>query len=175
MIREKGFIHIYTGNGKGKTTAAFGLALRAAGRGMRTKVVQFMKGRKSGEIEAVERLCGLISVESFGPTEFAEYEKIKNDEHASEARIAFDHSLSSLSGEYDIIILDEIVTAFFFGFITEDEICTLMQSKPVEKELVLTGRGATEKMIELADLVTEMKEIKHYYTKNVMARKGIEE
>jgi cob(I)alamin adenosyltransferase len=171
----KGYIHIYTGNGKGKTSAALGLALRAAGRGLKTCVVQFMKGRHYGELDGAKMTGGLVSIEQFGHPSFCNFGDIPDPKdikraHSALARI---HELMQAHACV-ILIADEIVTACLFKLITEDDVLEVIRKKPEGMELVLTGRGATDQMIDAADLVTEMQEIKHYYTKGVDAREGIE-
>jgi len=165
---------IYTGDGKGKTTAAFGLALRAVGHGMKVIVIQFLKGgNPSGEVVAARRF-GLFDVESFGAEDF--YLPIEESaEHLDEALNAVNRVRELLvSGEYDIVIADEIVTAMHLGLISEDDVVETMNVKPLNTELILTGRGATQRIIDEANLVTEMREIKHYFSDGVPAREGIE-
>jgi cob(I)alamin adenosyltransferase len=171
----KGYVHIYTGNGKGKTSAALGLALRAAGRGLKTHMVQFMKGQQYGELEGVKMSGGLITIEQFGhPTfcKFAETQDLRDIKRACSALARIQELMQAHACV--ILIADEIITACMFKLLTEDDILDVIRAKPEGMELVLTGRGATERMIEAADLVTEMKEVKHYYSKGVQAREGIE-
>jgi len=174
---EKGYIHIYTGNGKGKTTAALGLALRAAGAGLRTIMVQFMKGRPSSETEAVKYCNGMIEIIRFGSMNFfIAGDPSSLDEHRSESLKAMARAFEAMTvARPDILVLDEIFLALNFGLISEEDILNLMNKKNPDMELVLTGRGATGPIIERADLVTDMKEVKHYYTAGIEARKGIEE
>jgi cob(I)alamin adenosyltransferase len=171
----KGYVHIYTGNGKGKTSAALGLALRAAGRGLKTHMVQFMKGRHYGELEGVKTTGGLITIEQFGHPTFCKFIETPDPKEVKRAcsALARIHELMQAHACV-ILIADEIITACMFKLLTEDDILDVIRVKPEGMELVLTGRGATERMIEAADLVTEMKEIKHYYIKGVEAREGIE-
>jgi cob(I)alamin adenosyltransferase len=171
----KGYVHIYTGNGKGKTTAALGLALRAAGRGLKTHLVQFMKGRNYGELEGVKMTGGRITIEQFGDPSFCTFTETPDPKDVKRAcsALARIHELMKAHACV-ILIADEVITACMFKLITEDDILDAIRAKPEGMELVLTGRGATERMIEAADLVTEMKEIKHYYIKGVEAREGIE-
>ncbi len=180
MAREealgKGYIQIYTGNGKGKTTAALGLALRAAGRGMKTYIVQFMKGQYYGELDSVKMLSPYVVMEQFGTTGFLEFKDTPDPDHVLRAQKAMKRVSELMDkAEYDIIIADEIITATLFHLIQEDEILQLMDKKPYGVEFIITGRGATGPLIDKADLVTEMKEVKHYYnTQGVIAREGIE-
>ena len=172
---EKGYIQIYTGNGKGKTTAALGLALRAAGCGMKTSIVQFMKGQHYSELDAVKMLQGLVTIEQYGHPSFCRITDPPDPEDVNRARAAFDRLQAIMdSKECSILIADEIITSMKFGFISEEDLLGLMKKKPEGMELILTGRGATESLIHEADLVTEMVEIKHYYRKGVQARCGIE-
>ncbi len=171
----RGYVQIYTGSGKGKTTAALGLALRAAGSGLRTCVVQFMKGRRYGELDAVKMTGGLIAIEQFGHPTFCAFGREPDPADVERARSALGriHELMA-AGSCDILVADEMATACLFKLITEDDVLRVMREKPDGMELVITGRGATERMMQQADLVTEMREVKHYYTRGVNAREGIE-
>lgn len=174
----KGYTHIYTGAGKGKTSAALGLAFRASGSGLKSVIIQFMKGLPSGETEAAARTGGLITIERYGSDRFCRPDAGDGslEEHRGHARRGYERAAALIAGGgHRIVILDEIITACAFGLITEEEIIRLIQSKPDGIELILTGRGATEGLIRCADLVTEMREIKHYYRSGVPPRKGIED
>ncbi len=167
-----GFVHIYTGNGKGKTTAAFGLAIRAAGNGYKTFIGQFLKGVKYGELEIEKFTEGLVKVKQFGKPSFV-HEITEEDKKL--AQKGFDECKKAIfSGDYNIVILDEINVALYFKLIELNKVIELIKNKPENVEIVLTGRYAPKELIELADLVTEMKEIKHYYQKGIEAREGIE-
>lgn len=169
-----GLVHIYTGDGKGKTTAALGLALRAAGHGLRTYIAQFMKGQDYGELEAVKHLSPLITIEQFGQTGFV-HVKQATAEDVALAHAGLERVRQVLhSGQYDIVVMDEINVALFFELLTVDEVLSLIENRPPGVELVLTGRRVPEKLIAHADLVTEMREIKHPYQKGIKARRGIE-
>lgn len=169
-----GLVHIYTGDGKGKTTAALGLALRAAGHGLRTYIAQFMKGQDYGELEAVKRLSPLITIEQFGQAGFV-HVKQATAEDVALAHAGLERVRQALhSGQYDIVVMDEINVALFFELLTVDEVLSLIENRPPGVELVLTGRRVPEKLIAHADLVTEMREIKHPYQKGIKARRGIE-
>jgi cob(I)alamin adenosyltransferase len=173
---SKGYTHLYTGNGKGKTSAALGLAFRAAGSGFRSVVIQFMKGQPSGEIDAAARLGGLVSIEQYGSDRFCRPDDGSFEEHREFALRGLDRAREVLTGgDYSIVVLDEIVTAAKFGIVSDREIIALIKCKPEAVELVLTGRGASDELIAHADLVTEMREIKHYYQNGVAPRKGIED
>lgn len=172
---EKGYVHLYTGNGKGKTTAALGMALRAAGYNISSIIIQFMKGQEYGELSSVKMLNGLITVEQYGSPDFCRLEDENIRDHYLLARKGVERSREVIvSDEYNIVVLDEIVTAMLFKLVTLDEIISLIKNKAASIELILTGRGATDTLISHCDLVTEMKEIKHYYGNGIPARKGIE-
>ncbi|MFA4646376.1 cob(I)yrinic acid a,c-diamide adenosyltransferase [Pyrococcus kukulkanii] len=173
MWREKlGLVHIYTGNGKGKTTAAIGLAVRMLGSGGRVIVIQFMKAPKVyGEYHMAER-CGFV-IESYGLPKFVHGKPEQDDIEA--AKRALDRAKEVVkSGEWDLVILDEICVALGFGMISIDEVKELIRSKAPNTELVLTGRYCPEELYEPADYVTEMREIKHPYQKGILARRGVE-
>jgi cob(I)alamin adenosyltransferase len=171
----KGYIHIYTGNGKGKTTAALGLALRAAGSGLKTVMVQFMKGQQYGELDAVKMTGGLITVEQFGHPTFCRFGETPDPADVQRAESALARMREILAtNACDILVADELITSVLFKLISEDDVLDVMKNKPDGMELIFTGRGATDRMIEVADLVTEMVEIKHYYVRKIPARKGIE-
>ncbi|MCD6276023.1 MAG: cob(I)yrinic acid a,c-diamide adenosyltransferase [Thermoplasmata archaeon] len=166
------YIHVYTGNGKGKTTAAFGLAMRAAGRGKKVCIIQFMKPDKGYGEQVSARKLG-IEVHAFGSNRFVN----KNNparEDIERAKKALNFAKEKLRENYDLIILDEINVALDFNLISLEDVLSLISMLPERTELVLTGRYAKEEIIERADLVTEMREVKHYYRKGVMAREGIE-
>jgi cob(I)alamin adenosyltransferase len=170
---ERGTIQLYTGDGKGKTTAALGAALRAVGHGYRVVMIQFMKGRLYGELEAAKKLEG-FTIEQHGRDEFVDS---KNpDPIDRELAAAGWRRAEELvrRGEADVLILDEINVAVAFGLIELERVLALMKNKPPGLELILTGRYAPEAMIELADTVTEMREIRHHYERGVAAREGIE-
>lgn len=172
---RKGYIQVYTGNGKGKTTAALGLALRAAGYGMRSYIGQFLKGQLYGELYSAKKLSSLIRIEQFGRKGFIHVTKNPDEEDRRRAKRGFKKCLEAmLSGQYKIIILDEISVAVYFGLISEKEVHQFLDQKPPEVEVILTGRYAPSSFLKRADLVTEMKEKKHYFAKGVRAREGIE-
>lgn len=172
---SRGYIQIYTGNGKGKTTAALGLALRAAGHGYRTYIGQFLKGQKYGELAAVKKLKTHITIKQFGRQGFIHVDKDPDEIDITMAKKGLEECRQAmLSGDYKIIILDEINVCLYFHVLEEKDILELLRQKPKEVELVLTGRYAPDSLIAAADLVTNMEDIKHYYKKKVLARKGIE-
>lgn len=169
-----GLVQVYTGDGKGKTTAALGLALRAAGHGLRTYVGQFMKGQKYGELEAVNRLKPLITIEQFGQPGFVHVQQATPEDVAL-AHAGLERVRQALhSGEYDLVVMDEINVALFFELLTVDEVLSIIENRPPGVELVLTGRRVPDEIIAHADLVTEMREVKHPYHKGIKSRRGIE-
>ncbi|MBC8186068.1 cob(I)yrinic acid a,c-diamide adenosyltransferase [candidate division KSB1 bacterium] len=170
---EKGYIQIYTGDGKGKTTAALGLALRAAGRGFRTYIAQFMKGQSYGELKSI-RLIPEIEIEQFGKNTFIHVDQAAPQDIQMAKNGLKKAKEKMLSGEFNIIILDEINMAIHFKLLPIADVVDFIAVKPGEVELVLTGRRAPDELIQSADLVTEMREIKHYYAQGVTARDGIE-
>ena len=175
MSEFEGRIQIYTGNGKGKTTAALGLALRAAGRGFRSYMGQFIKGQIYGELEAAKKLSPYLIMEQFGRSGFIHVTENPDKEDVLKAEEGLDKCLKAmLSGEFRIVILDELNVAIHFKLITEEAAHRFLDRKPKDVEVVLTGRYAPASLIERADLVTEMKDIKHYYDAGLKARDGIE-
>jgi len=174
MGLEKGQVQIYTGNGKGKTTAALGLALRAVGRGFRVCMIQFMKGGGPyGEHLAAERLAPLLTIIPTGRPGWVNKDN-PDPEDVRLAREALRRAEAALDGSFDLVILDEINGAVGFGLLSVDDVLALLARRPAAVELVLTGRNADERLIAAADLVTEMREIKHYYRAGVPSRIGIE-
>lgn len=168
-----GLVHIYTGPGKGKTTCAIGLGIRAVGAGFTVHMVQFMKGRRYSEIDAIEKIIG-FTVKQFGRDEFVS-KKDPEQIDIDLAREGFEYAREvSSSGKFDLVILDEINCAVDFNLIPLPSIIALIKNKSSKTELILTGRYAPKELIEMAHLVTEMKEIKHPYQKGVKARKGID-
>jgi len=169
----KGYTQIYTGNGKGKTTAAFGLALRASGHGKKIFIGQFVKGMKYGELDSIKKFSDTITLKQFGRNCF-----IENDPEPEDIRLAREgwNLVNKILKEnsVDILILDEIGIAVYYKLISKKEVADFIKRKPQEMELILTGRYIPEELFELADLVTEMREIKHYYSKGIPAREGIE-
>jgi cob(I)alamin adenosyltransferase len=173
-ILERGCVQVYTGNGKGKTTAALGLALRAVGRGLRVCMFQFIKGGGPyGEHLIAERLAPLFTIIQTGRPGWVNTKDIADDRAAAQEALKQARELLA-SGAYDIFICDEINGAVGFGLIDVEQVLELISLRPERVELVLTGRNAHERVIEAADLVTEMREVKHYYKAGVPARTGIE-
>lgn len=177
MALGKGYIHIYTGNGKGKTTAALGLGLRAVGHGLRVCMVQFLKSAESGELHAVRSLGPKFSIHRFEKKRdfFWKLNEAEKAEVKLEVGEAFKFARqTAFSDGCDILILDEVLGALNNNLLGLDELLEFLRSKPQGLELVLTGRGAPPELLEAADLVTEMGEIKHYYRQGVPSRDGIE-
>lgn len=175
MSLEQGLIQVYTGNGKGKTTAALGLALRAVGQGLKVCMVQFIKGGGAyGEHLAAEKLAPWLTIHQTGRDGWIFRDNLDpEDLRIAAETLALARSVLS-GGEYDLVILDEINGAAWFGLISPDDILALCAAKPAKVELVLTGRNADARVIAVADLVTEMREVKHYYAAGIQARIGIE-
>jgi cob(I)alamin adenosyltransferase len=170
---ERGIVMLFTGDGKGKTTAALGAAMRAAGHGARVFVIQFMKGRLYGELAAAGKIENL-TIEQYGRDEFVDS---KNPE-AVDIELAskgWKRALEIVSTEQpDMLVLDEINVAVSFGLIPQEDVIDFTRGRPAGMDLILTGRYAPDRFLEIADTVTEMKEIKHHYNDGVEMRKGIE-
>ncbi len=171
---EKGLVQVYTGDGKGKTSAAFGLALRAIGRGLKVYIIQFIKGGFDyGELYIVDRLPNL-TLKAFGRGRFVTQQP-PSEEDVWLAEEAFKLAEKTIkSGEYDLVILDEINVTLNLKLISLEKVLELIKSKPKHVELVLTGRYAPKEIIDVADLVTEMREVKHPFKRGCQAREGIE-
>lgn len=175
MKLKKGYIQIYTGNGKGKTTAAIGQAVRAAGAGLKTYIIQFMKEYPYSEIISLKILSEWITVEQFGKDDFVYKGKMPGEEDVVAAKAGLRKAEDILlNGDYDLVIFDEILVAIYFKLFTAEDVLNLIRKKSDSTELILTGRYCPEEIIEKADLVTEMNEVKHYYQIGVLSRKGIE-
>jgi len=170
---QKGYVQVYTGDGKGKTTAALGLAVRAAGAGFKVYMAQFLKKGDYSEIKALERFSELITVEQFGLGRFVMGQPDADDIAA--ARKGLETILKVLnSGKHQMVILDEANMAAVCGLLSIEDLLTVIEQKPDHMELILTGRGAAQQIIEKADLVSEIKAVKHYFNNGVKARVGIE-
>jgi len=171
---SRGYVQVYTGNGKGKTTAALGLALRAAGAEHRVFIAQFAKGRPSSERESLRRFHPQIVLKHYGLDHFIGSKPAKED--IAEAQRSLSESRQALtSAEYHVVILDEANVAVALGLFTIDDLLGLVDTRPERVELVITGRNAHPRLVEKADLVTRMEEVKHYYAKGATARPGIEQ
>ena len=171
----KGLVQIFTGNGKGKTTAALGTVMRAAGHGLKVFVIFFIKGDyASGEYSTLSRLPN-VTVASFGLRQFIRKKSGINPEEKAQAKAALAAAREAITGgSYDLVVLDEINVALHFNLLEADEVLQLIKDKPPRVELIMTGRNADSRLIEMADLVTEMLKIKHPFDKGIKARKGIE-
>ena len=172
---ERGLIQVYTGNGKGKTTAALGLALRAVGHGLKVLIIQFMKGKNNdGEEAAAQKLSPFLTIKKTGRETFVS----KSHPDPIDLKLAeegFAQAKKAIEDEeYDIVILDEINLAIDYGLIPLSNLLRLIDLKPETLELILTGRNAHPEILEKADLATEMVERKHYFKRGMPARKGIE-
>jgi len=177
---RRGLVHVYTGEGKGKTSAALGLALRAAGHGLHTYMGQFMKGQEYGELRAAQRLGideqgrPFLTMVQFGKPTFLHVEEA-SQEDVEMARAGLAAARAAMcSGQYEIVVLDEVNVALYFELLTVEEVLAFLEQKPPEVELVLTGRRVPEAIADRADYVTRMEEVKHPYAKGIEARKGIE-
>ena len=172
---ERGFIQIYTGNGKGKTTAAIGQAVRAAGAGLKSYIIQFMKDFPYNESNSLKILSEWITIEKVGTDDYVFRKEPPPKEEIDKAKLALEIAKQKmLSGDYSLIILDEICVAIYFGLFTVKDVMPMLDAKPENVELILTGRYCPQVLVDSADLVTEMHEIKHYYQKGIISRKGID-
>ena len=171
---DRGLVHIYCGDGKGKTTAALGLALRACGRGKKVLMLQFLKGHDTGELKSIEHIPNFEVIK--GP------EKIKflsamDEKEKSEARDMYGklfEKATKKADEYDMLILDEAIGAVGGGIIDKNRLVDFIKNKPKKLELVLTGRNPDSELMALADYISEIKKVRHPYDKGITARKGIE-
>lgn len=171
----KGLVQVFTGDGKGKTTAALGTVLRAAGHGFKILVIFFIKGNASdGEFKTLPNLPN-VEVAKFGLRKWIRDPAKASPEEKTEAKAALEAARKAItSGKYDIVVMDEINMALYFKLIDIEEVIQLIKDKPSHTELILTGRKADTRIVQLADLVTEMIAIKHPYEKGITAREGIE-
>jgi len=174
---KEGYIQIYTGNGKGKTTAAVGLATRAAGNEFKVTMVQFLKSGSTGELESAKKLSTYFNIYRFEKSR-GFFWTLNDDQKAElkeEIQEAYRFCLKVMEDKQcDILIMDEIMGALGNGLVSEEQLLELMDKKPKDIELIMTGRNVPERIMEKANLVTEMKDIKHYFNEGVPARKGIE-
>ena len=171
---RKGLVQVYTGNGKGKTTAAFGQALRALGHGYRVCVIQFMKGRKYGEFLAAERHLPNLTVQLAGLDSFVMRENpAPLDIELAQQGLAFAREAVA-SGNYDMVVLDEINVAIDFRLIPIEEVLSLITTRPAAVDLILTGRYAPPAIVAIADMVSEIREIRHHHSAGIKERAGIE-
>ena len=169
----KGYIQVYTGNGKGKTTAALGLAMRAAGAGKKVFIAQFVKGMHYSELDLIKKHLPMIEIRQYGRKCFINENPVQEDIDA--ARTGLEEVADIISSKkYNVIILDEATIALHFNLFPLEYLLTILRNKPDQTEIVITGRYASPELEDMADLVTEMREVKHYYQSGVEARKGIE-
>ena len=169
----KGYLQIYTGNGKGKTTAALGLSLRAAGAGLKVYIAQFLKQGQYSEIKALEQFSQSIEIQQFGQGKFIKNKPTQNEIDAAQAGLEKVRQ-QLISGRFDLVILEEGNVAASLGLFSVEDLLELIDRKPDHVELLITGRNAAPEVIAIADLVTEMRAVKHYYDQGVQARVGIE-
>ncbi len=170
---DRGYVQVYTGDGKGKTTASLGLVLRALGQGLRPAVLQFMKADPNwGEIVTLKKLG--VAVQQCGLDHWVLLGKVSDADRAAAAEGFARARALVQSGEYDLVVLDELVTAVFFELVPLQSVLDLIGEKPAGVELVITGRRAPEELVAAADLATEMRPLKHYFEAGVQARQGIE-
>jgi cob(I)alamin adenosyltransferase len=169
----KSYVHVYTGDGKGKTTSALGLVLRAAGAGHKVFLAQFVKGGRYSELNALERFDDLVTVEQFGNGRFINGNPSESDFKAARNGLIKMKKIVT-SGEYKVVVLDEANIAVHYNLFSIAELIDVIDSRAEDTEIIITGRKATPEILEKADLVTEMKAVKHYYKEGVRARVGIE-
>jgi cob(I)alamin adenosyltransferase len=174
MALDRGYLQVYTGDGKGKTTAALGLALRAAGAGLRVFIAQFAKAAPTSELVSLQKLAPQVQVRRFGTGRFITGSPTDEDIAAAREGIAAARQ-AVLSGEWDVLILDEANIATWFGLFSVDELLALVDLAAGRMEIVVTGRRADPRLLERADLVTEMTEVRHYFSRGVSGRTGIED
>lgn len=171
-IDKKGYIHLYTGNGKGKTTAAFGLALRALCAGKRVYIGQFVKSMRYNETSIVDHFDN-VTVEQLGIGCFLESKPNERDREVAEEGLERCRKVIE-SGDFDLVVLDELTIAIYMKLLTTESVLQLLELTQPHPEIVITGRYAPQELIERADLVTDMREIKHYYQQGVLSRDGID-
>lgn len=173
-VSDLGLIQIYTGTGKGKTTASLGLAMRACGHGFKVHMIQFMKGRINyGELETAKKIEG-FTIEQFGRAEFVDKEKPAKVDVELAAKALARSKEVIMGGEYDIVILDEVNVAIEWDLITLEDVMDLLRKKPKHVEVVLTGRYARQELIDMADLVSEVREVKHPLKRDIHSRTGVD-
>ena len=171
---KQGLIQVYTGDGKGKTTCALGLGFRAVGQGFKVFMVQFLKTEETGEVAAARRLASDFTIQSFGTPGFPRLAD-PDPKTLEAAQQAFTLARQViLAGEHDLVILDEVNLSLTYGLVSLSEMLEVLRQRPAYVEVVLTGRGAPPELVEFADLVTEMRPLKHYFEAGIKARRGIE-
>ena len=175
-MSTKGQIHIYTGEGKGKTTAALGLSIRAAGRDRKVLFVQFLKGQDTGEQYLMKKIPQITHLKLANARTFFHALTIEEQENLIEETEKEWESLYTkiMSGGFDLVVLDEIMAAMYLGIVSESTVLKLLQEKPIQMEFVLTGRNVPELILKEGNLVTEMRKIRHYYDQGILSKEGIE-
>jgi len=173
-MMSKGLVEIFTGNGKGKTSAALGVVLRALGHGLRAHIIYFMKGDYPYGERNTLALLPNVSFQSFGHEYFIDPQKVKEEEREQARQALAAARRAILSGDFDLVVLDEVNLAVAWKLLEVEEVLKLIDERPQNVELILTGRHADERLIQKADLVTEMVEVKHPFQKGIKARKGID-
>ena len=166
-----GYVHVYTGNGKGKTTAAFGLAVRSLYAGKKVYIGQFIKSMKYNET-GLDKDFDRVTIEQYGQHCFLEHDPTEKDKDM--ALDGLEKIRRILNADYDVVVLDEIFIAVYMGFISNEELIGVLDKRSGQQEVILTGRYASEEIMDYADLVTEMKEVKHYYKQGILSRDGID-
>lgn len=175
MKLDKGYIQVYTGNGKGKTTAAIGQSIRAIGNDLKVYFVQFMKDFAYSELNVLKNMAPDLVLKRYGTDDFVFSKTKPSQELIHEMQSGLEEALHVMQQkEYHVIVLDEILVSIYFKLFTEHEVLNFLKKKPDKTELILTGRYCPDSILEIADLVTNMNEVKHYYQKGVSARRGIE-
>ncbi len=170
---NKGYVHVYTGNGKGKTTAALGLAIRALGANLSVFIGQFVKGMRYSEINILNPFAPKLTVKQFGRTCFIHQKPEPEDIDAAQQGFK-EFRMICEKGSYDLIIADELNIALYFKLIPQQDVLDMIDNRSTQSELVITGRYAPAAILDRADLITEMNEVRHYYTNGIEAREGIE-
>ncbi len=175
MKLKQGFIQVYTGNGKGKTTAAIGQAIRALGHGLKVYLTQFMKDYPYGELDMLKKFAPQIVLKNWGNDRFVFKRQPPSQSLIEEMNQGLEEARNAmLSLNYDLIILDEVLVSIYFKLFTKEQIIAFLKQKPARVELILTGRYCPKEIMDFADLVTEMVEVKHYFQRGFTARTGIE-
>ena len=172
-LLEQGLVQVYMGDGKGKTSSALGLAVRVAGCGGRTAIIQFLKGWEYSEVQGLAFLPGVLLVQT-GRSDYLYPDNITTEDYREAERGLEAGRQALYSGEYDLVILDEISVALSFGLLKTGDVMELLSKKPRHVEVVLTGRNPPEELVAMADLVTDMREVRHPYTRGILSRKGID-
>lgn len=174
MADNNGLVLVYTGDGKGKTTAAMGLVLRAVGHDQKAMVIQFLKGRQSGELTALQRWLPQVDVQRFGRDVFVNPDSPADEDVALAAEAMQLAEQATSSGQYDLVVLDELNVANDYGLVREADVLAMLRNRHPQVTVVLTGRGASAAIRDAADMVSEVKEIKHHWRQGIVAQPGIE-